>query len=69
MTSVRHGIAYIRNHGAHATRFAIRSQPAHAPPHPFSRLCSALPGARCPACWDAQAGSLESRVRAGRVRA
>lgn len=63
----RHGIAPIRKHGPLVTRFAIRSQPASAPLHPFSALCSALPGARCPACADAQAGSLRGRIEAGRL--
>lgn len=69
MTSARLGLVPIRKHGRLVARYGIFSQPAQAPPHPFSRLCSALPGARCPACGDAQAGSLESRVREGRVRA
>lgn len=63
----RHGIAPVRKHGPHVTRHAIVSQPAHAPPHPFTGLCSALPGARCPACGDVQSGSLRERIEQGKV--
>ncbi len=65
----RHGIFPIRKHSPLVTRFAITSQPSHAPPHPFIGLCSHLPGARCPACGDALAGSLGERVREGKVGA
>lgn len=68
MTS-RLGIAPLRKHRHDVMRFGIVSQPAAAPAHPYTVRCSAESAALCPACGDALAGSLGSRIAAGRVRA